>query len=221
MKAIVRKMDAAGLGDVKLVLICDSPPVSVERHRPLLHDADLVGRVAAFSHHTYGDGNVGDAGPGWYLGDSPQAELAQALAMSPHRGVGLWMTEYGDLDQTGLVEWGVAWRSTRRLMKFVADGFSAGIAWDAFDNLHEHDGVWALYGLLETDRDDLDPQPQEALLRGEAGLPLRALRLDAGGGERGRLGTRRTSTGSGTTPCARSGCWGSSRLTGATSPSWG
>ena len=35
----------------------------------------------------------------------------------------------------------------------VTDGFTAGMAWDAFDNLHEHDGVWALYGLLETHRD--------------------------------------------------------------------
>ena len=153
VKAIVRKLDAAGLGDVKLVLICDAPAVSLERHRPLLNDADLVGRVAAFSHHTYGDGHEGDAGPGWYLGESPQAALAQAMAMSPHKGAGLWMTEYGDLDQTGLVEWGVAWRSTRRLMKFVADGFTAGMAWDAFDNLHEHDGVWAQYGLLETDQE--------------------------------------------------------------------
>jgi hypothetical protein len=150
VKAIAGKMEAAGLGDVKLVLICDAPPVSIERHRPLLHDPDLAGRVAAFSHHTYGDGHEGDAGPGWYMGASPQADLARAIAMSPHRGAGLWMTEYGDLDQTGLVEWGVAWRSTRRLMKFVADGFTAGMAWDAFDNLHEHDGVWAVYGLLDT-----------------------------------------------------------------------
>ena len=28
----------------------------------------------------------------------------------------------------------------------------AALAWDAFDNLHEHDGVWATYGLLKTDR---------------------------------------------------------------------
>jgi hypothetical protein len=46
-------------------------------------------------------------------------------------------------------------------MKFVADGFSAGIAWDAFDNLHEHDGVWALYGLLETDRDTWSHIPKK------------------------------------------------------------
>jgi hypothetical protein len=63
------------------------------------------------------------------------------------------MTEYGDLDQTGLVEWQFAWRSARRLLKFLEDGFSAALAWDAFDNLHEHDGVWATYGLLKTDRE--------------------------------------------------------------------
>ncbi len=61
------------------------------------------------------------------------------------------MTEYGDLDQTGLIEWQFAWRSSRRLMRMLAGGFAAAIAWDAFDNLHEHDGAWATYGLLETD----------------------------------------------------------------------
>jgi hypothetical protein len=63
------------------------------------------------------------------------------------------MTEYGDLDQTGLIEWQFAWRSARRLMRMLADGFHGALAWDAFDNLHEHDGVWATYGLLKTDRD--------------------------------------------------------------------
>jgi hypothetical protein len=63
----------------------------------------------------------------------------------------VWMTEYGDLDQTGLIEREFAWRSARRLLKCLNEGFSAGLAWDAFDNFHEHDGAWALYGLLSTD----------------------------------------------------------------------
>jgi hypothetical protein len=83
------------------------------------------------------------------------------VAMSPHRGTPVWMTEYGDLDQSGLIEWQVAWRSTRRALKFVEDGFSAGFAWDAFDNLHEHDGVWATYGLLETDRESWTYEPKK------------------------------------------------------------
>jgi hypothetical protein len=151
VRAVARSMDAAGLGDVKLVVACDAPAIRMERFSPMLEATDLVGRVSAFSTHTYGDGDEGDATPGWYDGQSERAALVKAVAASRHAGASVWMTEYGDLDQTGLIEWQFAWRSARRLMRMLADGFGAALAWDAFDNLHEHDGVWATYGLLKTD----------------------------------------------------------------------
>jgi len=141
VRAVAKGMDAAGLGDVKLVVACDAPPIERARFSPMLEALDLVGRVSAFSTHTYGDGDEGDATPGWYDGESERAALVKAVAASPHQGASVWMTEYGDLDQTGLVEWQFAWRSARRLMRMLADGFHAALAWDAFDNLHEHDGV--------------------------------------------------------------------------------
>jgi hypothetical protein len=150
--AVLKKLDEAGLGDVKLIVMCDGSPGPVDRLRPLLDDAGLVGRIAVFSGHTYGDGDEQDQPGNWYEMERPAARLASAVGTGPHKGASVWMTEYGDLDQTGLIEWQVAWRSTRRLLKLLADGFSAGIAWDAFDNLHEHDGAWATYGLLKTDR---------------------------------------------------------------------
>jgi len=161
VRAVADKMAAAGLGDVTLAVMCDSPPVSLERHRALLDDPDLVGRIAVFSHHTYGDGDAGDGGGAWYEAETPHAALARAVAESRHAEARLWMTEYGDLDQTGLIEWQFAWRSTRRLLGFLRDGFSAGIAWDAFDNLHEHDGAWATYGLLATDRETGAHEPKK------------------------------------------------------------
>jgi len=161
VRAVARRMDAAGLGDLKLVVACDAPPVAMERFAPMLEARDLVGRVAAFSTHTYGDGDEGDATPAWYDGESERAGLVKAVAASPHEGASLWMTEYGDLDQTGLVEWQFAWRSARRLMRMLADGFQAALAWDAFDNLHEHDGVWATYGLLRTDRQTWSYTPKK------------------------------------------------------------
>lgn len=153
VEAVARKLDAAGLADVGLVVMCDGSPAPIERYRPLLEHAALAPRIAAFSGHTYGDGDDQDHSGPWYDAERPTARFAKAVAASPGRGAGLWMTEYGDLDQTGLAEWQVAWRSTRRLLKFLEDGFSAAFAWDAFDNLHEHDGVWATYGLLRTDRE--------------------------------------------------------------------
>ena len=153
VEAVARRLDAAGLADVRLVVMCDGSPAPIERYRPLLEDAELAPRIAAFSGHTYGDGDDQDHSGPWYDAERPTARFAKAVASSRGRGAALWMTEYGDLDQTGLVEWQFAWRSARRLLKFLEDGFSAALAWDAFDNLHEHDGVWATYGLLRTDRD--------------------------------------------------------------------
>jgi len=73
VRAVAKRMDAAGLGDVKLVVACDAPPVSMDRFGPMLEAKDLVGRVLAFSTHTYGDGDEGDATPLWYDGESERA----------------------------------------------------------------------------------------------------------------------------------------------------
>jgi hypothetical protein len=131
------------------------------RFSPMLEAKDLVGRVLAFSTHTYGDGDESDATPGWYDGESERAALVRAVGKSLHAGARVWMTEYGDLDQTGLIEWQFAWRSARRLLRMLEDGLHAAIAWDAFDNLHEHDGLWATYGLLATDRATLSHAPKK------------------------------------------------------------
>lgn len=70
------------------------------------------------------------------------------------------MTEYGDLDQTGLIEHEIGWRSTRRILRLLNEGFSAGLVWDAFDNLHEHDAAWSTYGLLATDSNSWQYTPK-------------------------------------------------------------
>lgn len=61
-----------------------------------------------------------------------------------------WLTEYGDLDQTGEKEWEVAVLSTRRLLRGLLDGVQAAMVWDAYDNWHGHDDSWSIYGLLRT-----------------------------------------------------------------------
>ncbi len=149
VKAIVDKLDAAGMSDVKLILLCDAGP-NIEKIEPILSTPALVDRVAAFSTHTYGNGGDEDGG-WWFLEKSPSAKFAEAVRNSPYKNAGVWMSEYGDLDQTGEVEFGIAWRSTRRLMKALADGFTCGMVWDAYDNFHKHDDAWTTYGLLAYD----------------------------------------------------------------------
>jgi hypothetical protein len=70
------------------------------------------------------------------------------------------MTEYGDLDQSGLIEHEIGWRSTRRMLRLLNEGLSAGLVWDAFDNFHEHDAAWSTYGLLATDTNSWKHTPK-------------------------------------------------------------
>lgn len=60
----------------------------------------------------------------------------------------IWMGEYGDLDQSGEMEWYVAWISTYRLFNILEGGFNGAIYWDAYDNYHDHDEAWTIYGLI-------------------------------------------------------------------------
>jgi hypothetical protein len=60
----------------------------------------------------------------------------------------IWMTEYGDLDQSGEKEWYIAWKSMQRIMHAIRKGFSGGLQWDAYDNHHDHDNAWTIYGLI-------------------------------------------------------------------------
>jgi hypothetical protein len=149
VRAIVKKMDRYGLSDVKLIVLDDSW-IHPERTEAILKSGDLKGRIYGFGYHTYGNGDEAEDGQ-WFLNPSAYAKIAGEIKGSAYSDCPVWMTEYGDLDQTGLIEREFAWRSTRRLLKCLNEGFSAGIAWDAFDNFHEHDGAWARYGLLSTD----------------------------------------------------------------------
>ncbi len=150
-KAILKKLDEAGLGDIKLIVLCDAYP-KLEKIAPICKDASMVGRLAYFSTHTYGDG--GDQEPWkWFQEETDFAKFAKMVRQSPYNDCPVWLSEFGDLDQTGEVEFGVGWRCVRRLLKAIDDGFSSGQVWDAFDNFHEHDGAWATYGIFKTDRD--------------------------------------------------------------------
>ena len=143
-RAIIKKLDANGLKDINLIAIDDSHWRS-EELQAVLSDSSYASRIHAFGTHDYGDGDFSD------MEDSNEAGFTGIINNSAFRNASAWMTEYGDLDQTFEIEYEFAWRSTRRLMKSLSNGFNAGIAWDAFDNFHEHDTIWAEYGLLKTD----------------------------------------------------------------------
>jgi hypothetical protein len=149
IKAVFNRLDAHGLGDVRLILM-DDGGTRQDRMEPNLKQASWRRRVAAFGLHSYGDSDEGDAST-WNGEPSAHARILVAARSTAYSNCPVWMTEYGDLDQTSLIEREIGWRSTRRLLKFLNEGFSAGLVWDAFDNFHEHDAAWSTYGLLATE----------------------------------------------------------------------
>ena len=150
LKTVIKKLDQEGFGDLKIMAMDDSNP-NKGYLESILADKDFENKIACFATHFYGNG--GDEDWGFWSPDKIDFKgFIKKLENTPFSKCPYWLTEYGDLDQTGEVEYGVAWRSTRRLLKCLNNGVSAGLAWDAFDNLHEHDGAWATYGLLKTDQ---------------------------------------------------------------------
>jgi hypothetical protein len=149
LAAVIRALDRHGLSDVRLVVL-DDAAVRLDKLEPVLARAGWKDRIEAFGFHAYGNGDEAEGG-GWYTEPSAHAKAAARIRESAFRESRLWMTEYGDLDQTGAAEFEIAWRSSRRLLRALEDGFSAAMVWDAYDNLHLHDNAWSTYGLLAVD----------------------------------------------------------------------
>ncbi len=62
-------------------------------------------------------------------------DYAPVLELRPKIGEpALWLTEYGDLDNTGEHELDVAISSARRLVRAMNMGVTAALAWDAYDS---------------------------------------------------------------------------------------
>ncbi len=159
IEAIVKKLEEKGLQDVKLIVPDDGNP-RLYKLETILSDTSLVGHIFAFGTHTYGNGSIGE-NEDWYQNETNFARFAKIVKSSAFSSSSVWMTEYGDLDQTGLIPYEFSWRSTRRLMKALRDGFNAALVWDAFDNFHEHDSAWARYGLLATDTTNWSYTPKK------------------------------------------------------------
>jgi len=130
---LLEKLDERGLQDIRLVVAeqAHHDPGYVSR---FLGHPKVMDNVAVFGMHKYDDHRA--------------ADVVEAVRGSSHADCRVWMTEYGDLEQTGAREWPVAWAIFRRLMGIVEDGLTGALVWDAFDNYHDHDERWTIYGLL-------------------------------------------------------------------------
>ena len=183
--AIVRALDRAGLSDVRLI-VADDASVGFGYIDALLAEPSLAPRVEAFGTHWYGDGNEGDAEP-WSEGTRPFASAAARIAAHPAwAGHPLWITGV----RGPRPEWG---GGVRRRLAVHAPAAEAAVG-----RRHRRDGLGRVRQLPRARRRVGDLRPAEdrprhvdvraeaALFRGEAGLPLRAIRLRPGRGDRRR-----------------------------------
>lgn len=130
------KLSAKGLDHIKLV-VAEQARFSADYLRPIIAQPHLAQRVGVFGLHTYTD-----------LTPQQFDEVLTVARTFPEAR--MWMTEFGDLDQSGEKEWYVAWRMASRLFDLLKAGFSGALVWDAYDNYHDHDEAWTIYGLLRT-----------------------------------------------------------------------
>ncbi|MGE5558488.1 MAG: hypothetical protein ACM3WV_07730 [Bacillota bacterium] len=135
LEILADKLDQAGLGDLKLVA-AEQSRYDLDYVGEILKSPKLAGRMGVFGMHCYRDFHAD--------------ELVRLAQNSPYRDIRLWMTEYGDLDQSGEREWYVAWVTCQRLLRLLGDGLNAALNWDAFDNYHDHNEAWTIYGLIRT-----------------------------------------------------------------------
>jgi len=125
-----------GLEDIKLVLT-EQGFFNTDYIKYLINDPEISQKIGVISMHMYSNIPV-----------ETLKEFADTVRQSLCKRCSIWMGEYGDLDQSGEMEWYVAWISTFRLFNILEGGFNGAIFWDAYDNYHDHDEAWTIYGLI-------------------------------------------------------------------------
>jgi hypothetical protein len=135
---LVDKLDQKALNDIRLV-VAEQAIFGPWYLQQLVQSRRLQGRIGIFSLHDYSD-----------IPPEEYQKVSEVLRNSAYQDVPVWMTEYGDLEQSGEKEWYVGWVSTSRLFDHLEAGFSGSLIWDAYDNYHDHDEHWTIYGVLRT-----------------------------------------------------------------------
>jgi hypothetical protein len=135
---LVEKLDGRGLSDIKLV-IAEQAHFNTSYLEAIAKSKLLEGRIGAFGLHTYFDYPI-----------DRYREAVSMVDKSRYQGTPIWMSEFGDLEQSGDREWYIAWKMVSRMFDFLEAGFNGGIVWDAYDNYHDHNEYWTIYGLLRT-----------------------------------------------------------------------
>lgn len=135
LELLVERFAAEGMGDVTFV-VADQAHYNLDYVQAIAASERLRSSVVVAGLHCYSD--------------IPLSSVRDFIADNRLDNWSYWLTEYGDLDQSGQKQWEIALSSTRRLLRGLLDGAQAAMVWDAYDNWHGHDNSWTIYGLLCT-----------------------------------------------------------------------
>lgn len=140
LELLNEKLIQKGFDDLRLV-VAEQSQLNADYVKEFVKNDKLINRIGVFGLHTYSDYSF-----------KTYTDIVNVKKNTQYSDHSMWMSEYGDLDQSGEKEWYVAWKSTCRLMDSLEAGFNGALAWDAYDNFHDHDDAWTIYGLLRNAR---------------------------------------------------------------------
>jgi O-glycosyl hydrolase len=143
---IVARLDSLGMQDVKIVGP-HTTTFNLDYTNALMDDPTIMAHVTEFAYHNY----VG------CCSDPIPSAVASSAYPSSHVWLGEWNNASTDgwLDDGHQVkdEWVFAKKMTDYLMNFLGQDISAAMAWDAWDNWHEHNPCCAIdhWGMIYQD----------------------------------------------------------------------
>jgi O-glycosyl hydrolase len=137
-EALDDALSARGLADIRFV-VAEQAHFGPEYLKALASSEKLRARIGVFALHDY-----------WDIPEALYEEVTGVVKQGAHSEKPIWMTEFGDLEQSGAREWYVAWKMASRLFDQLSAGLNGALVWDAYDNYHDHNEYWSIYGLLRT-----------------------------------------------------------------------
>ena len=141
LKKLIARMDALGLGDIKIVgPSLANPALGRDTWMPaMLADSQIMGKVQHFGYHSYS-------------GSSSGVDSVVRASAYPDRN--FWMTEFSawcsgcDTGSQPPDDWTFGSDTFDYLYNHINQGAASALIWEGYDSYYEHHNSWSYWGLL-------------------------------------------------------------------------
>ena len=152
LHALARKLDANGLGDLRLVGP-DRAGGGTGYMPEMMADPVIMAKLAHFGVHSYSDGGGGSSGVLDFISNSAYPDRT------------FWMTEFNvwcptcDSGTRGSYDWNYCRGTADYLLDHLAAGASSGIVWEGYDSFYAHPpATWSFWGLFSVNDENAVPK---------------------------------------------------------------